>query len=439
MSIKTVEGQITFLKNRIGKIQFELGGHDFGMEFAIHCPYESDHAPIHEIVKNGHAANTKAKKQQFFCHTCGHYFFIHKCKYIKQFEQEIKAKLCKEIISGKVSGNDLSKLFHWSISSSIRYIDKVLDAIAQRIPYYQQQMGKIHAKILYMDETFLKIGNKTWYLIMAITETGQILSAELRKHRDQDALIEMVRYCEAQLDSRLEIFVTDGLSTYKGIALTFGHDLIHIRHIHQPPYGRVEIDVIVQSNIPGIAKRTTLATTNDIFQTGGCFLVTIEEKTIKYLTAPVQKRGRKAGGKNRPKLEINEEKSRKKNCPKKRGRPKKNPHPTPHVFYLNKEKGCIQAWGGSSEDAANVLNTLHHFFGQKCITTNLIEKEFSVLKILICFRGRRSLERWNRLIHAYCWIRNDPFILSEILAQIPLSGHAIQSALTTNLTFSISN
>ena len=96
-------------------------------------------------------------------------------------------------------------------------------------------MGKIRARVLFMDETFLKIGGKTWYLIMGILETGQIVAVELKEHRDQETLIHLVQLCESQLEEPLDLFVTDGLTTYKGVALALHHDLIHIRHIHQPP------------------------------------------------------------------------------------------------------------------------------------------------------------------------------------------------------------
>lgn len=113
-----------------------------------------------------------------------------------------------------MNGKNLSELFNWSVSSATRYLDKVLETVVQNIPQYQQKWGKIHAKILFMDETFLKIGKKTWYLIMGITDTGQILAVELREHRDQETLIKLVKECEFKLDSLLEEFITDGLSTY---------------------------------------------------------------------------------------------------------------------------------------------------------------------------------------------------------------------------------
>ena len=86
-------------------------------------------------------------------------------------------------------------------------------------------------------------------------------------------------------------------------------------------------------------------------------------------------------GKNRSKAVIDAEKQEKLDHPGKKGRPKKYLNNPVHVFRFDKEKGCILPWGESSQIVADVLNKKHHIFGQKCITTNLIEKEFSVLKI----------------------------------------------------------
>jgi hypothetical protein len=41
------------------------------------------------------------------------------------------------------------------------------------------------------------------------------------------------------------------------------------------------------------------------------------------------------------------------------------------------------------------------------------------------------------LITAYAWIRNNPFILAEILQQIPLSGIALSKALTSQIEWNV--
>mgnify|MGYP001023627917 CR=1 FL=1 len=182
---------------------------------------------------------------------------------------------------------------------------------------------------------------------------------------------------------------------------------------------------------------TTISTLNDIFQIGGVFLAQVQKKKLSILNPPPKKRGRKEGGKNRPKAVIQKEKQEKAKNPGKRGRPKKKKDIPIYIFKVDKGNGCIQPWCEGAQDAANILTSVFHVFEEKCITTNPIEKEFSAFKILICFRGRRSISRWKRLVQGYCWIRNNPFIIKQLLAPITLSGTAIKNALIHQLGYGV--
>jgi len=437
MNNKIVFGIIENVNDFHAILKFELGGQSVNLEFKIECPRQQDPADLHIIEKNGHAIKTKAKSQQFHCKTCGRYFYSNTSRFFTQFDSNIKQKIEDHLMDGNLKNFDLAKLCNWSTSGAGRILDKILIEIGEKVPDLLETLGKIHVKIVFMDETFLKIQGKTWYLIMAISETGHILAAELKEHRDQETIIRMMHDIERQTDTPIPIFATDGLSTYKGVALALHHDLIHIRHIHAPPYGRVEIDAIKLLTSPGEVEITTISTINDIFQKGGVFLAQVHKKEISILNPPPKKRGRKEGGKNRPKEVIQAEKIEKEQNPKNRGRPKKKKDNPVFIFKVDKGNGCIQPWCEGAQDAANILTSVFHVFGEKCITTNPIEKEFSAFKILICFRGRRSISRWKRLVQGYCWIRNNPFIIKKILAPISLSGTAIKNALIHHLAFEV--
>jgi hypothetical protein len=60
-------------------------------------------------------------------------------------------------------------------------------------------------------------------------------------------------------------------------------------------------------------------------------------------------------------------------------------------------------------------------FESRHITTNPVENIFSVLKKLIDFRGKRSLEFWRLLLRYFFTIRESPLILKEILDELELS------------------
>lgn len=100
MTSQIIEGHVDLINDHLGKLWFDLAGLPFDVDFTVQCPNDTDAAVPHEIVKNGHSANTKAKKQHFYCKTCGTYFFIHKSKYFMHFEKDIKAKLTEKIALG---------------------------------------------------------------------------------------------------------------------------------------------------------------------------------------------------------------------------------------------------------------------------------------------------------------------------------------------------
>jgi hypothetical protein len=41
----------------------------------------------------------------------------------------------------------------------------------------------------------------------------------------------------------LKVLITDGFQGYQTFAKSLNRDIIHVRHIHRPPYGMVEIDL----------------------------------------------------------------------------------------------------------------------------------------------------------------------------------------------------
>ena len=204
--------------------------------------------------------------------------------------------------------------------------------------------------------------------------------------------------------------MTDDFSTYKGVATGLGHDLIHVRHVHKPPFGRACIDLIRHEEKR--VKTIHVATTNDIFQDENTFLVRVSEsEKIKHEKG---KKGRKKGGKNRPKEEIDVEKKLKKK-PKKRGPKDPFKDAITHVYHYYKDGGRIGVLGHSNPEIAANLEALSKVFKGKCMTTNLIEQEFSTLKKLIDFRGKRTLGTWISTINFYFTVRADPTILPKVL------------------------
>ncbi|MHA1856727.1 MAG: hypothetical protein ACTSYY_11835, partial [Promethearchaeota archaeon] len=174
----------------------------------------------------------------------------------------------------------------------------------------------------------------------------------------------------------------------------------------------------------------------EITKVNGYFIARITEK--RKAVKGGKKRGRKAGGKNRPKDVIQAEKKRKSHKKRKRGR-KKGSRISPtrgeiHVFFHDKKRGCVETAGQSSQVVTATLNKILKLFPDMWITTNLVEKEFSALKKILCFRGRRNVELWINLITVYFAIRDDPKILKKALNSIEISSTIVNMAMPALLT-----
>ncbi|MHA1673034.1 MAG: hypothetical protein ACTSYI_05350 [Promethearchaeota archaeon] len=54
-----------------------------------------------------------------------------------------------------------------------------------------------------------------------------------------------------------------------------------------------------------------------------------------------------------------------------------------------------------------------------------MENIYSVLKKLINFRGKRSIEGWKQLLTGYFALRDDPKLLEEVLKSMNFSPHLV--------------
>ncbi|MCF2138453.1 MAG: hypothetical protein K9W44_00190 [Candidatus Lokiarchaeota archaeon] len=281
---------------------------------------------------------------------------------------------------------------------------------------------------LFIDETFLNIGKKTWYLIVVVSGNNKIMAVELVKKRTKEKILEIVKDCADRLLYPLELLVSDGFLAYVGVARELKQNLTHIRHIHKPPYGRITVEIYSYDQFH--VTKTTFQTTNEITAIGGWFIGQV--KTSKESLGK-KKRGRKKGSKNRPKHVIEAEKKKKLENRKPRGRPSGKTNKKEwdvHVFNHDKKRGRIKALGGSSYVVAAAMNTILKQFHNMYITSNLVEKEFSALKKFIDFRGRRSIEMWQDLLLSYFIIRDEPKILDKILKRVNISYQIVVKSLS---------
>lgn len=401
-------------------LNISLGHFKFEQELKICCPNERNPSSPHQVNRNGKDYNLDPPVQKYYCKTCKKSFYAHTSGLFYDFVEELKDIFYHCFRNGKLNSEELQKFSLLSPSQCRRILEKILIEIETN-----SKIRKIHEKhrnsnTLIVDETFLTINHKTYYLIVIISGNNKIMGFKIVKKREKSIILQLVQDCCQRLNYGFKIFVTDGFSVYKGVAQALKQDLIHIRHIHAPPYGRIIIDTISHSEYH--IHITRVKTTTDFLLHQGYFLT--QMKTLKKRNDTPKKRGRPIGSKNRPKKIIEQEKREKAKRKGKIGRPKgskssKNDWKT-HVYWMDKKAGEITPLGGASPEFAMSAKTIYKQFREKHITTNLIEKEFSALKKLLGERGNRSIKRWERILLGYFTIRDNPRILKKILNQIKI-------------------
>ncbi|MHA1299160.1 MAG: DDE-type integrase/transposase/recombinase, partial [Candidatus Helarchaeota archaeon] len=304
------------------------------------------------------------------------------------------------------------------------------------------------AKVLFVDETFIKINKTKYWLVLVVNEDRRVLAFELVSDRKKETLKKIIDRARERVPDPIDLLVTDGLSQYTGVAQDFGHDLIHIRHIHKPPFGRAIISTI--KHTPEKIITTNAATYINILDSTNMFYARVttivKNKPVKEEESKKnnkkkeikkkKKRGRPKGSKNRPKHVIEYEKREKlkrkgkvgrpkktdkeKNKKKKGTRGRKNFFKTGEymVYQFNMKEGKVAPLWNANPVVAEALEVCSKYFAGGCITTNYVEQQFSTLKKLIDFRGKRTLQTWKSILLAYFTIREDPTILEHVMNQI---------------------
>ncbi|MHA1439374.1 MAG: DDE-type integrase/transposase/recombinase [Promethearchaeota archaeon] len=155
-----------------------------------------------------------------------------------------------------------------TISNLLRYIVEKVATHPKTELFWE---SPINGEAVYIDETFIKILRKTWYLIVFLSEKGNVLAFELVEKRSKEKILELFKKAEQRLGKKAKMMITDDFQVYKSAATDLGRDMIHVRHIHSPPYGRIVVDMIEHREKEIITRH--YATSFDILLDTNTFIV----------------------------------------------------------------------------------------------------------------------------------------------------------------------
>ncbi len=262
--VKEMEISPSGIYPRHMQISWNLSGtnSELYIEIPLFCPRcESD-----RIWKIGKDPTRKTKPQKIYCADCGKRFYPHTSKFFQDQTEDLLTDLIEAALGRGHKITDLATRYNISPSVISTILTDFLDYMAE-IKDKARSYHDIHpGKVILMDEKFLKIGGKTYKLIIALNEHGDPLTYLLAKDRAATTILGVL--LEAiQVGGHPDLIVTDGFSGYRKAIKLAGLSIIHIEHIHKPPYGRVIITKIEQTKTE--IKETSIGTTNDIFVQNG--------------------------------------------------------------------------------------------------------------------------------------------------------------------------
>jgi hypothetical protein len=400
-------------------VQVGWGDEFSTFEIKIECPETLNGCSSENIIKRGHDTKVKGHPQHYECTDCERHFFPHTSGFFSKLETSINERLFSVLKDRKIDIALLCEI----LGSSPSTISNLLRYIVEKVAHHPKTElfweSPINGEVVYIDETFIKILKKTWYLIVFLSEKGNVLAFKLVKKRCKEKILALFKKAEQRLGKKAKMMITDDFQVYKSVVTDLGRDMIHVRHIHSPPYGRIVVDMIEHQEKEIITRH--YATSFDILLDTNTFLVQVSESVKKIHKKG--KRGRPKGVRNRPKELVEEERRQKEEQKGQKKRGPKDPfkNAETHVYHYDKEKGLFLPMYESDETFVECLQELLKVFGNKHITTNPVENIFSVLKKLIDFRGKRDLEYWRLLLTYYFTVRECPLILKEVLDELSFS------------------
>ncbi|HME54366.1 MAG TPA: hypothetical protein VKM55_19225 [Candidatus Lokiarchaeia archaeon] len=363
------------------------------------------------LVCNGHDTRVKGNPQNVVCKSCGKAFYPHTSYLAKQFIPDLKAKIHDCITGGHLNNQCLKIVLDKSDGAISALLERIVSLVNESPIAMTFCSQPVDARALFADETFITIEKKTWYIVAIRAPDGQVLNIDIIEHRTADILLNMFITALLRFIELPTILVTDGFMAYKKVAKQMGYDLIHVQCIHKPPYKRVIIDQIHHDGNNIIT--TTLATGDDILQGTNAFVAQESRRVEK----------KEKGKRGRPKGSKNGSGKRKKEAPPPKPhpqdkRPKVYRNARTRAFFFDAKAGTVTAFLEEGKPRHAGLESLVPVFVGLCITTNIMESFFSLIKQLLNFRGRRSVKQWRDVLKACVTIWSCPQVLEGVLEKL---------------------
>ena len=391
--------------------------------FSIYCPYCGPKRTT--IKKNGFDGKHADNPQKFYCKRCKSSFYAHTSWIFHVLADIICERILMELLVKNWSAISVAKKYHLSpavlsnlVQHCEQFVQQKVQELKQRLNTLKQTFSDENAlnKIIWWDETFFRISNQHWCLILLINSKSEVLAWKFGKTRTEQDYQEVLTSILDILPEQ-PIFVGDGWNAFEKACKSLKRNCILIQHIHSHPWKYARLHSFHVDHEKQKIVQTSLNIDYDAFlylkQQEGRVL--IRQYDLLEQTQTIRPRGRPKGSKNRHKRHVNKSKmfspshSKASHCGKLNivTRGKKitfNPENAPHDWQLKLADPALRG----KNFTFPVKNRLEELLSETfvlmkgfSIVSNPIEAKNSTIKRAIPRYGLKAPEHLQRRLKYY--------------------------------------
>lgn len=392
------------------------------IRFLIKCPNPTCQSSA--IWKDGRDASHSQRPQRLVCSQCGKQFYLHTSYVFHVLSQSLLDELLDAVLRQGTPLAALAQQYHVSKAFLSGLTQRLREFLQERTTRAKKALARTKLRkqlpenlkhVVYMDETFLRIVGKQFKLILAIDSSGAVLGWVLRPTRTAADIKAVLEQVLARI-GRIAVLITDGFSSYKTAIKHLRLSLLHIRHLHSHPWRDVHLTAYEYWPKERLIQEVTVGIAYDAFTRPGSAFGRVFTQT-RRVSGPGRGPGRPQGAKDkqarrRRKQATSSPKGAPKTNSQKRGPKNVLEDGRLFQFHVEPSEQVLELEGaalGRSEELGEevgrgevlrLLWTAAWLFQWSYVTTNLIERLISQIKLHLPQRGRNSEEAVKRRVEA---------------------------------------
>lgn len=385
----------------------------YSIEFDILCPING----CDTIKANGFDTKFSPPVQFYKCKVHNRTFYAHTSWVMKKLTEIIIQRIIIKSFSSSVSGMEIAERYNLNVSTLSRLLNKSEEYVDLVIGKINQQKEKLKnlslpamlEDVIWIDETFFKIGKQSWALILAVDYNGRVLGWKFGRTREANDIIDVLTQV-GQYMPDWKVVIGDGARAYATAVRSFHTRAYLIQQYHTHPWEWAKITAFLPEGqneiIENVIELDYQALLHETPQTG--FAIS---KPYKVNIAK-KKRGRKKGQKNgtgKKKIKKIKEKDKKKRGPK-TARGSGRAFQFGHTLEFLKIDWLEPTPKGvdtpTEEDISEMLWLTSMVFGNKSIVSNRVESVNSEFKLIIPNRGMQNEKQVSNRINRFIQLKN---------------------------------